>query len=49
MIMNLLELYGTNIEIQAIKKAIRENKSLRMHKRYMVILHHLKGYLTITK
>ena len=35
----------SNIEIQDIKKAIRENKSLRMHKRYMVILHHLKGYL----
>jgi len=35
----------TNIEIQAVKKAIKENKSLRMHKRYMVILYHLKGYL----
>lgn len=34
----------SNVEIQAVKKAIRENKSLRMHKRYMVILHHLKGY-----
>ena len=34
-----------NVEIQAVKKAIRENKSLRMHKRYMVILHHLKGHL----
>jgi transposase len=36
---------NSNIEIQAVKKAIKENKSLRMHKRYMVILHHLKGYL----
>ena len=35
----------SNVEIQAVKKAIRENKSLRMHKRYMVILHHLKGHL----
>ena len=34
-----------NVEIQAIKTAIKENKSLRMHKRYMVILHHLKGHL----
>jgi transposase len=34
-----------NIEIQAVKKAIKENKNLRMHKRYMVILYHLEGYL----
>lgn len=34
----------TNIEIQAVKKAMRKNKNLRMHKRYMVILRHLKGY-----
>ena len=34
-----------NVEIQAVKAAIKGNKSLRMHKRYMVILHHLKGYL----
>ena len=34
-----------NIEIQAVKTAIKENKNLRMHKRYMVILHHLKGHL----
>ena len=36
---------NSNVEIQAIKTAIKENKSLRMHKRYMVILHHLKGHL----
>ena len=35
----------SNVEIQAVKKAIRENKSLRMHKIYIVIIHHLKGYL----
>jgi len=35
----------SNVEIQAVKKAIRENKSSRMYKRYMVILHHLKDYL----
>jgi transposase len=35
----------SNIEIQAIKEAMRKNKSLRMHKRYMVILRHLQGYL----
>ncbi|EOR25401.1 transposase (21) [Clostridium sartagoforme AAU1] len=34
----------TNSEIQAVKKAMRKNKNLRMHKRYMVILRHLKGY-----
>ena len=36
---------NSNVEIQAIKTAIKGNKSLRMHKRYMVILHHLKGHL----
>lgn len=36
---------NSNIEIQAIQKAIKENKSLRMHKRFMVILRHLEGYL----
>jgi len=36
---------NSNVDIQAVKKAMKENKSLRMHKRYMVILHHLKGYL----
>lgn len=36
---------NSNVEIQAVKAAIKVNKSLRMHKRYMVILHHLKGYL----
>jgi transposase len=34
-----------NVKIETIKKAIKENKSLRMHKRYMVILYHLEGYL----
>lgn len=34
-----------NIKIEALKKAIKENKNLRMHKRYMVILYHLEGYL----
>jgi len=34
-----------NVEIQAVKTAIKGNKSLRMHKRYMVILHHLEGHL----
>ena len=38
---------SSNTEIQAVKKAMKENKSLRMHKRYMVILHHLKGYLNV--
>lgn len=34
-----------NVEIQAVKRAMRKNKNLRMHKRYMVILRHLQGYL----
>ena len=34
-----------NVEIQSVKRAMRKNKSLRMHKRYMVILRHLQGYL----
>ena len=34
-----------NIEIQSVKRAMRKNKSLRMHKRYMVVLRHLQGYL----
>lgn len=36
---------NSNIEIQAIQKAIKENKSLRLHKRFKVILRHLEGYL----
>lgn len=35
----------TYIKIQAVKKAIKENRSLRMYNRYMIILHHLEGYL----
>lgn len=35
----------TNIKIQEVKRAIKENKNLRLHKRYMVILYHLEGYL----
>ena len=34
----------SDIEIQAVKRAMRKNKNLRLHKRYMVILHYLKGY-----
>lgn len=34
-----------NIEIQAVKRAMRKNKSLRMYKKYMVILRHLQGCL----
>lgn len=34
-----------NIKIQTVKKAKKANKSLRMHKRYMVILYHLEVYL----
>lgn len=32
-----------NIEIEAIKEAIKNSKDKRMYQRYMVILHHLKG------
>lgn len=35
---------NNNTEIQSIKKAIKETKSLRMYQRYMVILYHLQGY-----
>jgi transposase len=34
-------------ELQALKKALKENKNKRMHIRYMVIYHHLKGALNI--
>ena len=45
MVVYILSRDDSNIEIQAIKEAMRKNKSLRMHKRYMVILRHLQGYL----
>lgn len=41
----MLDKDDLNVEIQAVKKAMRKNKSLRMHKRYMVILRHLQGHL----
>lgn len=34
-----------NPKIQEIKKAIKKNKDKRMHVRYIVIYHHLQGYL----
>ena len=41
----MLDKDDLNIEIQTVKEAMRKNKNLRMHKRYMVILLHLQGYL----
>lgn len=34
----MLDKDDLNVEIQAVKRAMRKNKGLRMYKRYMVIL-----------
>lgn len=36
-----------NTEMLALKKAIKENRSLRMHTRYLVIYNYLLGYMNI--
>lgn len=36
-----------DIEMQALKKAMKENKNLRMHTRYLVIYNHLLGYMNV--
>ena len=33
-----------SVEIQNIKKAMKETKNKRMYQRYMVIMYHLQGY-----
>lgn len=41
----MLDKSDLNVEIQVVKRVTRKNKSLRRHRRYMVIFRHLQCHL----